>query len=776
MTFKIPVVSNRPLLWGAVGYCALNLFLFKDLFWTGQDQVLSSSQADLYFHFVAWRQFAFEQLRQGHLALWNPHYLCGAPFFGGFEAALLYPPNWLYLILPLGPAINSGIILHVILAGFFTYLWSFHRGHYPLSAFTAGVVFMWGGAYYLHLFAGHLPNLCAMVWAPLIFWCVDGLIEKISARWIFLGIFAVSMQILAGHPQYVYFTAIVVWIYCLINLKDSESKLRPVFSLAVIYGGASLITAIQLWTGFEAFTECGRNIPLEISSAKSFSFPPENILTLFLPEFFGNLTTAPYWGRWYLWEVSIYIGVTAFFLVVMGVVAGSCAKKWRLLAVAGVAFLFSLGAFTPLYNFFYEYVPFFQGFRGICKFDFLAALLLASLVGMGMDQVIRHKETPPWAFWFSLFSGIVLTGLGLLIFTSVKNPLSGYWAQWFTSVHWLEKTIALMGFSQRQAYVLQAGLQTARALWIGGGTFLLLALLLKSLSGQRGMAYALTALCILELFNFARANRPTFDLAALEKKFEAVRDFYSKNPGDYRIYGTGSASLVTGVDDIWEDEPMVLGRYGRFVCRSQNLSENQLFSVVPIFQKFPPRLGMLRLKYRIFMNEDPIRIAPFPFKDLPRMQLINNWRIAPNDKVLLDEIFKDSFDPFQEVLLESTPLPPPASGKAKGIVEWKDLSTDKTEIMADLPQPRLLLITDNYSKGWHATAFPDSVQNLYQVMPADYFLRAIPLSAGKHHFLLEYRPVVFEIGKWVSIISCILYVVGLLMGLRRYLVSKKTVS
>ncbi len=773
MTLRIPPISSRPIFWGALGIGVLNLFLFGDLFWAGCNQVLSSPQADLFLHFVAWRQFAFEQLRQGHLVLWNPYYLCGAPFFGGFEAALLYPPNWLYMILPLSLAINLGIILHVILAGFLTYLWALRRGLHPMGALVAGVIFMWSGAFYLHLFAGHLPNLCAMTWAPLIFLCVDGLIEKISLRWILLGIFAVSMQILAGHPQYVYFTAIIVWIYGLINLKGLGSKGYFLASWAAVYVGASLLTAVQLWTGIEAFTECGRNIPLEIRSASSFSFPPENILTLFLPGLFGNLTTVPYWGRWYLWEVSFYIGAVAFFLVVYCVVAESSPKKLKLLFVACIVFLFSLGAYTPLYGFLYDYVPLFKNFRGVCKFDYLSTLLLAMLAGMGMDQLLRHKKTPYWTFIFSLVVGVVLTTLGFFIYFSAQNLLSGYWVQWFGSVHWLEKTIGLLGNSQKQTYVLESGLQAAQTLWVGGGAFLLLAFLLRVLAENRRKSYALIILCILELFVFARTNRPTFDLAILQKKFAAVEDFYSKNPGDYRVYGTGSASLVTRIDDVWEDEPMVLGRYGRFICRTQNLTENQLFSVVPIFQKFPSILGMLRLKYRVFMNEDPIRIAPFPFKGLPRMKLMANWKIVSDGSKALDEIFNDSFDPFRKVILESSPDFPPSPGEAKGTVSWEDLSTDKIEIKADLPEAELLLITDNYSEGWSAEAFQDSGQNRYRVLPADYFLRAVPLSKGHHHFFLEYRPTVFEIGKWVSIVSLILYVVMLLMGLKRTLVSMK---
>ncbi len=739
----------------------LNLLLFGDLLWKGGSQVLSSPQADLFLHFAAWRQFGFGQLRQGHLVLWNPHYLCGAPFFGGFEAALLYPPNWIHFFLPLGPALNLGIILHVFLAGFFTYLWALRRGLHPLSAFVAGVVFMWGGAYYLHLFAGHLPNLCTMVWAPLIFLSLDNLLEKVTAQGLLLGIFAVSMQILAGHPQYVYFTAIIVWIYALIHLGLVKSKRTLLASLTSIYVGASLLTAVQLWTGIEAFYECGRNIPLEFQSAASFSFPPENILTLILPGFFGNLNHAPYWGRWYLWEVCLFIGATAFFLVVLTAATPSPSKKGRLLTMTGITVLFSFGAFTPLYHFFYSHIPLFKGLRGSCKFDYLAALFLAVLAGMGLDLILRQPKVSRWPIWFCLSAGLGLTLLGLFLFFSARQGLSGGWADWFVSVHWLKKTLGLMGTEQKQTYATQTGIQAARSLGIGGATFLILAFLLKFLAGSRKRAWALSALCILELFLFARANRPVFDLTILQKKFEALEDFHSKNPGDYRVYGTGSASLVTGLDDIWEDEPMVLGRYGRFVCRSQDISENQLFSTSPEFQKFPPALALLRLKYRVFLNETPLRIAPFPLRDLPRVQLASEWKLVPDNQELLDSLFNPSFDPSRTLFLESPPDPLPSPGKPQGEVRWMDLSTDQMEITADIPRAQLLFLTDNFSPGWHARAFPDSSQESYHIMPADYFLRAIPLAPGHHHFLVEYRPLAFEAGKWVSIVSCLLYFVWL---------------
>jgi hypothetical protein len=69
--------------------------------------------------------------------------------------------------------------------------------------------------------------------------------------------------------------------------------------------------------------------------------------------------------------------------------------------------------------------------------------------------------------------------------------------------------------------------------------------------------------------------------------------------------------------------------------------------------------------------------------------------------------------------------------------------------------PCILLITNNYSTGWHVeplTAAPPG-QNHYELIPADWTLQAIPLTAGQHRLRIAYSPLAFRLGAWVSSIS-----------------------
>ena len=103
---------------------ALTAGMFGPIFFASGDIVFSKPHTDLFDQFAYWRQFGFNELKQGNLPLWNPHVFSGMPFLAGFQSALLYPINALFLIFPLAEAINLSAALHVFLIGFFVFLWA----------------------------------------------------------------------------------------------------------------------------------------------------------------------------------------------------------------------------------------------------------------------------------------------------------------------------------------------------------------------------------------------------------------------------------------------------------------------------------------------------------------------------------------------------------------------------------------------------------------------------------------------------------------------------
>jgi len=84
-----------------------------------------------------------------------------------------------------------------------------------------------------------------------------------------------------------------------------------------------------------------------------------------------------------------------------------------------------------------------------------------------------------------------------------------------------------------------------------------------------------------------------------------------------------------------------------------------------------------------------------------------------------------------------------------------DESTDHVSLSVTLKEPAILLITDSYSSGWEAHALPGSVQSEYELLPANFALRAIPLSAGEHKLRVEYVPSLVIVGVTVSFRSAV---------------------
>ncbi len=722
--------ADFPLSGAALILAAATLAVFGHFLNPQGSQVLSLLGEDLSGQFVWWRQFGFEQLRQGHLALWNPHLYSGAPFLGGFQSALLYPPNWLYLILPLAFAINLGVALHVFLAGLFTYLWTRYQGFHPAACLLAAFMFMFGGAYFLHIVPGHLPNLCTMAWIPLTFLALDGWAKERNEGWVGLGILAFAMEILAGHIQYFYYTLLAAGLYVFIQLPQAARKFSYLAGPLLMLIGASLLTAIQLLTGWDATQESvrGQNLPLDLILSNDLM--PERMWSWFVPAFYGTALRRDYWGGGMYWEGSLFAGVTGITLAFYGFFASREPRRWKVAGLTLFLLLLAMGKRTPLFLLFYHWVPLFSAFRGAAKFNILISLGICFLAAAGLDHYLKAggtgKALRHWTLGFGLFVG----ALALLFHDAPILGLARL-AQKF-SPHW-------SGMVGSLGVCALSLLLVSLASWAGGRTSYL--------------KFGLLALAFFELFLFARANRGGFDLTELEKKVGQIQAVYDKDPGDYRVTADPTNDVLgTQGFDVWGNDPMILNRYALFMAQSQGLDMGNHFVDKPFFRSFPPMLRLTRLRYVFRDQGDDFSVERLPFHEQPRMSLVGGWRMASGEAAL-KQLADPKFNFSKTALVESDPGFPSGSQNPKGQVSFKDLSTDRIEIQSQNDKACLLVISDNYARGWRAKGLAGDIQGVYQVLPVNFFQRGIPLSAGSHHFILEYLPRSFEAGKWISLVS-----------------------
>ena len=60
----------------------------------------ATHDSDFYMYYFPMTEMAFEMMRSGAVPLWNPYIFSGMPLLASIEIGVLYPPNWVHLVLP----------------------------------------------------------------------------------------------------------------------------------------------------------------------------------------------------------------------------------------------------------------------------------------------------------------------------------------------------------------------------------------------------------------------------------------------------------------------------------------------------------------------------------------------------------------------------------------------------------------------------------------------------------------------------------------------------
>ncbi len=749
--------------------------LFGDVLFLKRGVVVSMLGTDLSLQFAFWREFGFGELRRGNLALWNPHIDSGTPFFGGFQPALLYPPNWIHLLLPLDLALNIEVALHIFLLGLFTFAWIAQRGARGEAALVGAALAMFGGATFTHVYAGHLSLLAATAWTPLVFLAVDRLVEGRSRAGLLVGAPAVALQLLAGHPQTAFTTAIAAALLLALSLGRARRRARAVVAFVGVAAGGAALSAVQLLAGLDAVTESTRGLAgLPYAEAAAFSFPPENLLTMISPKFFGfglapGGTAAPaYWGRCYSWEMTLFIGVAGFFLALCAVVGRGAGARGdavegahhdglrtsrRMAILVALLLLIALGAHTPLFRVLHAAIPGFRAFRGPSKFLVPASIVLAFLAAAGLDRLARAERPGRAAPRALLASALLLAGAGVAVRAAGDAGPDGAWGRVIASLAASGESYLARDSVGDARFIEHAARHAAGGLWIASAVALALAAVVARARGLTAARFV-GVLAVAEVLSFALATRPTFSLAPVLHPAPLV-SFRENHPGDSRVLhaeGEDNAFLANGLLGLWGYDPNVSRRYAEFMYFTQGVDPDRATYHLR-FTAHHPLHRMLRWRYLVSARPGAsVREFDAP---LPRAILVGECVVAKGRDAVFSALASPAFDPEHVAVLESPPDPAPERGAGTGdrasAVRVTDLSTDEILVEAETERAAILVLTDAYSAGWRAVALPGSAQAAYHVMPANYVLRAIPLAAGRHRLRLEYAPHGYRIGRWISL-------------------------
>lgn len=765
------------------------VFLHNGLFPLGGPQLLSSPYTDIRSYFYPILSFGFDVLSEGKIPLWNPYIYGGTPFIATLQAAIFYPLNCLYLILPISKAINWTIFLHLFLSGVFTYYLLKNYGRSRFGATVASIVYIFSAPHIMHIFAGHMVLLATIVWTPLMFLFLDRFIRGNGYKYgLFLSL-TIALQLLAGYPQHLLYSLIALSLYLLFSLiwlyrkGVGWSKIRlKTLAFAAFIILALLLSAVQILPAAE-MTKYSTRANLTYEWVSMFSFPPENLATFLIPDFFGDMLKVPYWGKNYLWEMTGYVGILPLILVFISIFCVRKRTVWFFGILAIASLILALGKYTPLLKLLYTYIPGFNLFRGNSKWIFLNAFSIAVISGFGADAVARgFKGLKNRRFT----KGIII--LALFIMAVLALMLITHDGLWFKQA--AQRAIYSGDFYGDSKIFMQEGFETTAvacfrncalktAVLILLGTTALLLYAHKKM-GRKVFIVSFFALIILDLFSFGMRYMVTFDSRELYWNRKVV-NFLKQDKEPFRAIAPDrdvNSGMASKIETLSGYDAIMLKRYSEFINLSQGKPIDKPNLWVNII-KVNKLTNLLNAKYIVLPSGTKLNSPPFSlvfdngqlsiYRDinaLPRAFIVYNWKVMKSRDAIFKEVKSPEFSPAGCAIVEeeigSEYFPVNKSANHSPVLKFVHYSPNKVTLEAQIDQPGLLILGDTYYPGWRAY-IDDEETKIYR---ANYIMRAIALPKGKHLVEFHYKPFSFKMGSIVSL-AAIVFVVGFLTWSRR---------
>jgi len=224
---------------------------------------------------------------------WNPYVQSGKFVYTDVLYQSFYPPGLLILsIFPNTFGFNLFLLVHYALAGLFMYLYLGSLRLSTYSAFVGGLIFMACGFMTAH--KGHEYIVCAAVWLPLALHFIHRYAERLRILDLGYAAVPVVLSILAGFPQITLYSTAVLLAYlpfCVAGsplLRGWKTKLAHIaVSAAVILGIGGLLGCLPLFSVAGSLPYLTRE-RLTYESFTSDNFPPSELVTFFIPDFFGG--------------------------------------------------------------------------------------------------------------------------------------------------------------------------------------------------------------------------------------------------------------------------------------------------------------------------------------------------------------------------------------------------------------------------------------------------------------------------------------------------------
>jgi len=785
---------------------AVLLACFSKILFTHQIIRAPDIIAEFYWGIKNIHDMKFLDLFRIHLvADWNMLSNSGLTVEGGSASAqFLFFRHLAFWLIPPPENVAWYIVLHMFFGAAGTYCCCRLIGTSRLPALLAGFVFALAPENASLINAGHVMKIATISFTPWAFYFLEKGFKSRRTFYFLATAIVLAYQFFHTHWQVAYYTCLAVGVYGvarvigIIRTEQLDSRATAklvamnlallVFFLTTVAislaplsnwakdtnrGANSGANAAATATGNGGSAPAQAKGGLAREEAMMWSLPPEETAAFVIPGFFGfsrqeggaNPTNIPayYWGRMNFSQTLSYMGLLPWLLVPLPLIFRRNRYAWLALSAVVVGVLFSMGKYTPFYNFLFDHFPGINRFRVPKMIMFIPVLGLGVLSALGLDLLLDPAVRGSKAFKRYL-AGIVALPVLLLLVLAAELAARNFWIESFIDVIAQPTRYQASGpelVTQRWQNLVN---ETGIAVGLSGVFAILFVLYRRGRLTAKLLPYLLLALFLADV---GRVNAKFLFLVDEPQQSRGVKTdemtWLADKPKEYRVLpGNGSDPMQwvsAGIPVMFTSYPVQQRRWQEFLDH---------------FNFNSPMPDLLNVKYLVFTSDQYAKgKAELGDKYQPvyttrdgQTVVIENRGVLPkawlaplalevsSPQQTLDILPNAKFDARQVALVETKPPIPMGNTSARvggspGDVRVVKYQAERIDLEATPKTNCMLVLGEKYYQGWRATVDGKATE----IYPVDHVLRGIYLTPGKHVVDFRFDPTPFKVGKALTLTS-----------------------
>jgi hypothetical protein len=383
------------------------------------------------------------------------------------------------------------------------------------------------------------------------------------------------------------------------------------------------------------------------------------------------------------------------------------------------------------------------------------------MTAIGLENLLCGFVQRRWWFW--LPAGLLAGLFAWCIYRSMILPepianQSNFNAFYMTHLRSIQITLDV---NEIQAWFTRHYVIMAELCALGCVGWLLLWL-------QKPVRFLFPAFAILlmgDLLRFDYGRNPQCDPSLYYPKIPVFDQVAQSIPGRVTSGLPASVAFMAGLNDIKGYDSIDPARMVNLLRRAADprsviLPHAQIQYFIPIVKfsspaglRLPPILDMLDVRYGIFRGMPLPSVRPafqgsnymifVNSNALPRVFIPKSVQTVTKDEEELTALASPQFSPANVAFVE-TPVELPAD--CRGTARITSETPTHIAIAARMQTPGLIVLADNWDRGWRAYWNGKSVP----VLRANYAVRGVVVPAGSGTLEFVYRPASLVLGLWLA--------------------------